>query len=82
MNLVPEVFFSREIGACFATIDVVSNYGEGVVSTSWEGGLTFSEFQRKWGHTTAMVLLQTVAEMDPDDDSCGCGTHRWESTIN
>ena len=82
MNLVPEVFFSREIGACFATIDVVSNYGEGVVSTSWEGGLTFSEFQSNWGHTTAMVLLQTVAEMNPDDDSCGCSSHRWESTVN
>ncbi len=37
MNLVPEVFFAREIGACYAALELVSNYGEGVVSTEWTG---------------------------------------------
>lgn len=82
MNMVPEVFFAREIGACYATLEVVSNYGEGVVSTGWEGRLTFSEFQRKWGRPTSLALLDVVSGMDPDDDGCGCSKHRWTSTIN
>jgi len=82
MNLIPEILFAREIGACYACVEVVSNYGEGVVSTSWEGGLTFSDFQRKWGHPSAMTLLQTAAQIDLADDSCECSKHRWKSTIN
>ena len=45
MNLVPEVFFAREIGACYAALELVSNYGEGLISTAWTGAEAFREFQ-------------------------------------
>jgi 5'-methylthioadenosine phosphorylase len=81
MNLVPEIYFSREIGACYACVEVVSNYGEGCVSTSWEGKMAFSEFQAKWAHPTGQALLDTVAEIDPESELCGCKALRWRSVL-
>ncbi len=79
MNLVPEVYFAREIGACYACVEVVSNYGEGLVSTTWEGREAFSDFQVKWARPTGQALLDTVAETDPTSEACGCSTYRWKS---
>ena len=81
MNLVPEIYFAREIGACYACVEVVSNYGEGCVSTSWEGKMAFSEFQAKWAHPTGQALLDTVAEIEPESKECGCLTYRWKSFL-
>jgi len=81
MNMVPEVFFAREIGACYAALELVSNYGEGLVDPRWEGSVAFSEFQKKWSRPSSEALLSAVEAMDPDDDSCGCSTHRWESIL-
>lgn len=81
MNLVPEVFFAREIGACYAALELVSNYGEGLVDPRWEGSTAFSEFQRRWSRPAAEALLGAVKAMDPDDEGCGCGGLRWESVL-
>ncbi len=81
MNLVPEVYFAREIGACYACVEVVSNYGEGCVSTSWEGKMAFSDFQAKWARPTGQALLDTVAEIDPHHEDCGCDKLRWRSVL-
>jgi 5'-methylthioadenosine phosphorylase len=81
MNLVPEVFFAREIGACYAALELVSNYGEGLVDPRWEGSVAFSEFQKRWSRPSAEALLRAVEATDPDDESCGCSTHRWESIL-
>jgi len=81
MNLVPEVFFAREIGACYAALELVSNYGEGLVDPRWEGSTAFSEFQRRWSRPAAEALLGAVKAMDPDDDSCRCRGLRWESIL-
>lgn len=81
MNLVPEVFFAREIGACYATLELVSNYGEGLIDPRWEGNTAFKEFQMKWSKPTTMAILHVLKEMDPDDMSCGCSTYRWQSII-
>ncbi len=34
--MVPEVYLARAIGACYAGLYIVSNYGEGLI-TNWEG---------------------------------------------
>jgi 5'-methylthioadenosine phosphorylase len=81
MNLVPEIYFAREIGACYACVEVVSNYGEGCVSTTWEWKMAFSEFQAKWARPTGKALLETVAETDPEYEDCGCLSYRWESVF-
>ncbi len=81
MNLVPEVFFAREIGACYAAFELVSNYGEGLINPRWEGNVAFKEFQKKWSRPSAEALLKVLRVMDPEDTDCGCGSYRWESTL-
>ncbi len=82
MNLVPEVFFAREIGACYAALELVSNYGEGLVSTEWTGAEAFKEFQSHWRGPSAEAILHAVKNLDASDDSCGCGLNRWRSIIS
>jgi len=82
MNLVPEVFFAREIGACYAALEVVSNYGEGLVSMDWKGREAFRDFQGRWNRSSAEALLHAVRYLDPDDESCGCREYRWRSMIS
>ncbi len=81
MNLVPEVLFAREIGACYAALELVSNYGEGLVSTEWHGPKAFREFRERWCRPAAQALLGALRRMDPDDEGCGCSRHRWRSII-
>ena len=82
MNLVPEVFFAREIGACYAALEVVSNYGEGLVSTEWTGAEAFRDFQGRWSRPSAEAILSVVRTLDPDDESCGCFSYRWRSLLS
>ncbi|KYH36157.1 MAG: hypothetical protein AYL28_007070 [Candidatus Bathyarchaeota archaeon B23] len=79
MNLVPEVLFAREIGACYATLQLVSNYGEGLLDTTWSGPEVFKEFRERWCRPAAKALLWALREIDPEDMSCGCGGHRWKT---
>jgi len=81
MNLVPEVFFAREIGACYAALELVSNYGEGLVSTAWEGPEAFTEFRERWCGPAAQAILGTLRRLDPEDETCGCARHRWRAII-
>ncbi|MCW4051422.1 MAG: MTAP family purine nucleoside phosphorylase [Candidatus Bathyarchaeota archaeon] len=81
MNLVPEVFFARELGACYAALELVSNYGEGLIDPRWEGNTAFRDFQKQWSRPSAEALLHAIKEMDPDDESCGCSELRWESIL-
>ena len=81
MNFVPEVFFARELGMCYAAIELVSNYGEGLIDPKWEGNTAFKEFQKKWSAPASEAILGALRVMDPDDDSCGCGSYRWESIL-
>jgi len=82
MNLVPEVFFAREIGACYAALEVVSNYGEGLVSTEWTGAEAFRDFKGRWSGPSAEAILSVVRTLDPDDESCGCSSYRWRSMLS
>jgi hypothetical protein len=81
MNFVSEVFFARELEMCYAAIDLVSNYGEGLIDPRWEGNTAFKEFQKKWSSPTSEAILSELRVMDPDDDSCGCSTYRWDNIL-
>jgi len=81
MNLVPEVYFAREIGACYAALELVSNYGEGLVSAEWTGPEAFREFRGRWSGPSAEAILHTLKRIDPCDESCGCSVHRWPTIV-
>ncbi len=81
MNFVPEVFFARELGMCYAAIELVSNYGEGLIDPRWEGNTAFKEFQKRWSAPASEAILGALRAMDPDNNSCGCGSYRWESIL-
>jgi 5'-methylthioadenosine phosphorylase len=81
MNLVPEVVFAREIGACYAALELVSNYGEGLVSTEWTGPEAFREFKARWNRPSAESILYALKNLDSEEESCGCSDYRWPSII-
>jgi 5'-methylthioadenosine phosphorylase len=81
MNLVPEVFFAREIGACYAALELVSNYGEGLVSREWSGHDAFGNFLDSWSPPASEAILHALRNMDVEDDSCGCSRYRWKTII-
>jgi len=81
MNLVPEVFFAREIGACYAALELVSNYGEGLISREWSGHDAFGDFLDRWSKPAAEAILHALRKMDVEDDSCGCSRYRWRTII-
>ncbi|XER11566.1 Purine nucleoside phosphorylase [Sporomusa aerivorans] len=72
-SLCPEVYLAREIGACYAGLYTVVNYGEGVVK-DWEHSelsQIFYEDADKIGH----ILLDAVSRMDIEQ-TCGCANLR------
>ena len=81
MNLVPEVYFAREIGACYAALELVSNYGEGLVSADWTGPGAFRELQRRWSRPSADAILYALKRIDAWDERCGCSSHNWPTII-
>lgn len=81
MNLVPEVFFAREIGACYAALELVSNYGEGLIDPTWEGNIDFKEFLNKWNKSCASAILNVLKKIDINEKSCKCSSYRWQSVI-
>ena len=81
MNLVPEVFFAREIGACYAALELVSNHGEGLDFEDWSGPSAFGDFQRRWARPSAEAILWALRNTDPKDEGCGCSRHRWKTIV-
>jgi 5'-methylthioadenosine phosphorylase len=77
-SLAPEVFLARDIGACYAGIYIVVNYGEGVVR-EWEHDELKAVFFEE-SETIARIVLETVANADLGD-SCGCMEFRKPSLL-
>ena len=65
----PEVWLARDIGACYAGIYLVVNYGEGVVR-EWEHEVLARLFESD-AELVGRILLDALAAL-PDDDSCRC----------
>lgn len=78
-SLAPEVVLARDIGACFAGIYLVVNYGEGVVR-DWDHEELKSAFYDE-SATISRIVLDTVASADLDAD-CGCLEFRKPSLLN
>jgi 5'-methylthioadenosine phosphorylase len=78
-SLAPEVFLARDIGACYAGIYIVVNYGEGVVK-EWEHAEMKAIFFDE-SETIARIVLDTVADAALDA-SCGCMEHRTPSLLS
>jgi len=77
-SLAPEVFLARDIGACYAGIYIVVNYGEGIVR-DWE----HDELKAVFFHesaTIARVVLDTIADADVAA-GCGCSEYRKPSLL-
>jgi 5'-methylthioadenosine phosphorylase len=77
-SFAPEVVLARDIGACYAGIYVVVNYGEGVVR-QWE----HSELRRIFFEEADAIgrcLLEAIADADIAAD-CGCAEMRKPSLL-
>jgi 5'-methylthioadenosine phosphorylase len=68
-SLSPEVWLARDIGACYAGIYVVVNYGEGVVR-EWEHDVLTRIFHED-ADLIGRVLLAALADL-PEDPRCRC----------
>jgi 5'-methylthioadenosine phosphorylase len=65
----PEVWLARDIGACYAGVYVIVNYGEGVVR-DWEHDELKRIFTADAG-LMGRILLGALAAL-PEDDACRC----------
>ncbi len=68
-SLSPEVWLARDIGACYAGIYVVVNYGEGVVR-EWEHDVLTRIFHED-ADLIGRVLLAALADL-PEGSRCRC----------
>ena len=78
-SIAPEVYLAREIGACYAGLYFVVNYGEGV--------------QKEWSHDTMQdifyndapmigeIILDTIRSVDTRDRDCECLSLRKETLL-
>jgi 5'-methylthioadenosine phosphorylase len=78
-SLAPEVFLARDIGACYAGIYIVVNYGEGVVK-EWEHAEMKAIFFDE-SETIARIVLDTIAGATAEQDTCNCMEHRKPSLL-
>ena len=78
-SIAPEVYLAREIGACYAGLYFVVNYGEGV--------------QKEWSHDTMKdifyndapmigeIILDTIRSVDAQERECECLGLRKETLL-
>lgn len=73
-SMAPEVYLAREIGACYARVDMVVNYGEGVVR-DWRHE-DLSDIFYGESRVIGKIVLDALRHADADDSSCGCADLR------
>lgn len=78
-SIAPEVYLAREIGACYAGLYFVVNYGEGL--------------QKKWSHDTMKdifyndapmigeIVLETIRSIEANHRACECLNLRKETLL-
>ncbi len=80
-SLAPEVYLSREIGACYAGLYLVVNYAEGIVE-DWEHELLKDIFYGDEGEELGLILLKTVKKLiDGPEGDCDCLTFRHPTML-
>jgi 5'-methylthioadenosine phosphorylase len=78
-SLAPEVFLARDIGACYAGIYIVVNYGEGVVR-AWDHSELKAVFFDE-SETIARIVLDAIASADLGAEACRCADFRKPSLL-
>ncbi len=73
-SLCPEVYLAREIGACYAGLHLVVNYGEGIVQ-DWQHE-ELSDIYYNEAPRVARILAEVMKEATFGDNSCTCGELR------
>lgn len=71
-GVTPDVYLAREIGACFATVEMVLNYAEGV-RPEWDFEL-LRAIVREGAEELGKVALDAVAAIPPER-ACSCPQH-------
>jgi 5'-methylthioadenosine phosphorylase len=77
-TLTPEVYLAREIGACFASVEMVLNYAEGV-RPEWDFEL-LRAIVREGAEELGRVALDALVAL-PDQRGCSCAEHRQQAPI-
>ena len=77
-SLSPEVFLARDIGACYAGIYLVVNYGEGIVRDWAHEELKSAFFEES--ETISRIVVDTIAASDLNA-ACGCMELRKPSLL-
>ena len=77
-SLAPEVYLAREIGACYANLSFVVNYGEGLKVWSHEvmKNIFFDDAQ-----LIGDILLDVIKNVDAEKKSCECLSLRKETLL-
>lgn len=78
-SICPEVYLAREIGACYAGIYMVVNYAEGIIK-DWEHK-DLSDIFFEESKTIGNILLDTLKQMNTNQDLCGCHELRKETLL-
>jgi len=77
-SLVPEVYLAREIGACYANVSFVVNYGEGLKVWSHD---VMREIFFDDANLIGNILLHTIEHTPADECSCQCRALRKETLL-
>ena len=78
-SLAPEVYLAREIGACYANLSFVVNYGEGIKGT-WSHE-TMKDIFFDDAKMISEILIDTIKNIDVDDKKCNCNSLRKETLL-
>ena len=78
-SLAPEVYLAREIGACYANLSFVVNYGEGIKGT-WSHE-TMKDIFFDDAQMISKILIDTVKNISIDDKKCNCNSLRKETLL-
>lgn len=77
-SLAPEVYLAREIGACYANLSFVVNYGEGIRVWSHE---VMREIFFDDARLIGNILLDAITNTSAADRSCNCRELRKETLL-
>ena len=77
-SLAPEVYLAREIGACYAGLYFVVNYGEGIRPWSHD---TLSQIFYDDAPMIGDILLSTIRSVPDDAHTCECRALRKETLL-
>ena len=77
-SLAPEVYLAREIGACYANLSFVVNYGEGIFNWSHEimKDIFFDDAE-----LIGKILIDAISNAELENKDCNCTELRKETLL-